>query len=356
MPNQPIARNKGEIVWKCPSNIALVKYWGKYGEQLPRNPSLSFSLCNSCTTTSLAYKLKDRRSVSQSIEYYYDHKINNDFAARVGKYFEVIRNLLPFTAFFDFTINSVNTFPHSAGIASSASFFGSLALCLVEMEKEVMGSIHTDEEFFMKSSFLARLGSGSAARSVYGGYCVWGQSSYLSGSDNEAAIPFKDSVHEIFKDLNDVVLILDEGKKKVSSSKGHALMQTNPYAEIRFKQAGENLGEMLKALNKGDLEQFIKIVENEALSLHAMMLTSDPGYFLIKPESLSVINDLRDFREQSGIPILFTLDAGPNVHILFPDSVAGQARNFINNKLKKYSPTGKLIEDRIGSGPIRMDV
>ena len=300
--------------------------------------------------------MKKNKSADQLIDYYYDNKINQVFATRISNYFSAIKRWLPFIKFFDFTINSVNTFPHSAGIASSASFFGSLALCLVDMERQVTANKLTDPEFLRKSSFIARLGSGSASRSIYGGFCLWGQSKQFLGSSDEIALPVNDLIHTVFRDLKDDVLIIDEGRKQVSSSKGHAMMYTNPYAEQRFAQANQNLGDLLEVLKKGDVEQFITIVENEALSLHAMMLTSKPGYFLIRPETVSVINDLRDFRDNSGVPVLFTLDAGPNVHILYPDSVSDQVRDYVDTRLLGYSPMRKLIRDRVGSGPVRIGV
>ena len=103
-------------------------------------------------------------------------------------------------------------------------------------------------------------------------------------------------------------------------------------------------------LKTGDLEGFIKIVELEALSLHALMMTSNPSYILIKPETLYVINKIIDFREITKIPICFTLDAGPNLHLLYPENFSSKVLDFINSELIKHCKNGKFILDKVGEG------
>ena len=116
-----------------------------------------------------------------------------------------------------------------------------------------------------------------------------------------------------FSNYQDVILLVDKGEKQVSSTIGHNLMHNHPYAENRFKQANENLGKMATILQNGDIESFINLVESEALTLHAMMLTSNPYFILMKPNTLEIINRIWEYRQEKNSNICFTLDAGANV-------------------------------------------
>jgi diphosphomevalonate decarboxylase len=345
---------KGSIAWECPSNIALIKYWGKRDGQLPMNPSLSFALSNSVTKTELKYHY-DQTLKGLELDFTFEDKKDVLFKSKIEDYLKSVEKYLPFLNKTRLEIRSENTFPHSAGIASSASSFGALALCLVSIEKELTGIKTSDEHFFMKASFLARMGSGSAARSLFGGYSVWGKYTGIENSSDEISVPLENRINPVFSDYQDVVLIIDEVKKTVSSTEGHKLMHGNPFAVARFQQARTNLGALLPALETGDLETFIQIVENEALSLHAMMMTSSPGYFLIKHGTLHVIEKVRDYRKTTGIPLTFTLDAGPNVHLLFPEIFRKDIMDFIQNELIQYCNHGKFIIDRVGKGPVQLN-
>src|SRR5690606_22821198 len=111
-------------------------------------------------------------------------------------------------------------------------------------------------------------------------------------------------------------------EKDVSSRAGHALMEGNPYAHARYEQANTHITDMLQALENGDINAFGRIVEKEALTLHALMMTSEPSYLLMRPNTLAIIERIRSLRETKGVPVCFTLDAGPNVHLLYPREVS----------------------------------
>ncbi|NQT77363.1 MAG: diphosphomevalonate decarboxylase [Bacteroidetes bacterium] len=337
------------IRWKSPSNIALIKYWGKHGVQLPSNPSLSFTLSESYTTTTLSYT-----AGKAEVELLFNDVRNEKFALRVKRYIASLYPHFPFLKELDLHINSENNFPHSAGIASSASAMSSLALCLCSLEKEIVGINLSKADFLEKASYIARLGSGSASRSVYGGYVSWGESQYIPESSDEWATPLSFEVHENFRELQDAILIVDESPKAIGSSEGHRLMEKHPYAQQRFEQAHIQVATLLKALKNGDKHTFIRIVENEALSLHGLMMSSDPGYILIKPGTLQIIDKIRNFRENSGIPVSFTLDAGPNVHLLYPAPDKEAVQDFINRELLVYCMQKRRIDDHIGKGPEKL--
>ncbi|NNG09459.1 MAG: diphosphomevalonate decarboxylase, partial [Arenibacter sp.] len=138
--------------------------------------------------------------------------------------------------------------------------------------------------------------------------------------------------------------------KQVSSTLGHNLMHNHPYAEQRFDQAHKNLTNLQSVIKEGNLLEFIKIVESEALTLHAMMMTSMPYFILMKPNTLAIINKIWAFREASKTHVCFTLDAGANVHLLYPENEKEKVKQFINNELVAYCENGQYICDQIGTG------
>nr|WP_238784961.1 diphosphomevalonate decarboxylase [Blattabacterium cuenoti] len=219
--------------------------------------------------------------------------------------------------YFDFVIETYNNFPHSSGIASSASSMSALALCIMELEKKFFFSLKEDF-FFRKASFLSRLGSGSACRSIYPGLVVWGYHKYIKGSNNFYAIPYPYQIHPIFKNISDTILIVDKNPKKILSSKGHQLMNNHPYVRNRVKNAHKNMIKLISILEQGDFRKFGELVEHEALTLHAMIMTSRPYFLCMKPNTLHIIYTIWEFRIQSKKNIYFTLDAGANVHLIYP--------------------------------------
>ena len=256
---------------------------------------------------------------------------------------------------YHFVIETSNTFPHSSGIASSASGMSALALCLMQLEQQINSDI--SKEFFnKKASFLARLGSGSACRSIEGDLIVWGAHSNIEGSSDVVGIKYPYDIHQNFKNYRDTILLVDKGEKQVSSTVGHNLMHNHSFAEQRFSQAHSNMDALISVLKSGDLTAFISIVEREALTLHAMMMSSDPYFILMKPNTLEIINKIWAFRAKTGLHICFTLDAGANVHVLFPECDANQIQEFIKNELAVHCQNEHYIEDKLGQGaqPIKI--
>lgn len=343
---------KGAFKWSTPSNIALVKYWGKKETQIPANPSISFTLKNCKTITSLSFSKKENTE-NFSFDLLFEGKPKEDFKPKIQKFFERIEKYLPFLKDYHFTIDTENTFPHSSGIASSASGMSALAMNLMNLEKELNPAM-TDEYFFQKASFLARLGSGSACRSVKGSVVVWGNHAEIDKSSDLFGVEFPNQIHENFKKYQDTILLVDKGEKQVSSTVGHDLMHNHPYAERRFEQAHENLSKIKTVLESGNLDEFIKIVESEALTLHAMMMTSMPYFILMKPNTLEIINRIWKFRNERKIPVCFTLDAGANVHVLYPENVREKVLEFIKAELVGYCQNSQYICDEIGFGATKL--
>ena len=333
--------------WSAPSNIALVKYWGKKENQIPANPSISFTL-NNCKTITKLEVVKKSETNSFSFDLLFEGKPKEDFRPKIQKFFERIEKYCPFLKEYHFKIDTQNTFPHSSGIASSASGMAALAMNIMSLEKAINPTI-SDDYFYSKASFLARLGSGSACRSIKGEVVVWGNHAEINGSSDLFGVEFSE-IHSNFKNYQDTILLVDKGEKQVSSTVGHDLMHNHPYAERRFKQAHENLSQIKAILSSGNVAEFIKIVESEALTLHAMMMTSMPYFILMKPNTLEIINKIWKFRNETHIPVCFTLDAGANVHVLYPENVSVKVLQFIQDELVGYCQNGQFICDQIGNG------
>lgn len=338
------------VGWRSPSNIALIKYWGKHEDQVPANPSLSFSL-SECHTETEVILTEKKSSAEFDFEVLLDGEEKPDFEPKVQNFFNRIETECPFLKEYHLSIRTHNSFPHSSGIASSASGMSALALCLLSLKEELTDQ--KEENFYQKASEWARLGSGSASRSVYAGLVEWGRFAGIKESSDQHAIPYPGEVHTDFKTFRDYVLLVEVGSKSVSSTAGHGLMKEHPYAERRFLQAHENLEKLTVALADGDLAGFGKIVESEALTLHAMMMTSSPYFILMKPNTVSIIEKVWEFRNATGHPLFFTLDAGANVHLLFPERIEQAVKELVDQKLTGYLKNERYICDQVGQGPMK---
>lgn len=339
-----IELSEKEFSHTAPSNIALVKYWGKNFDQTPKNPSLSFSLTNSCTKTLLKAFPKKNFEEKFDFKIIFEGKENEKFRAKIFSFFEKIVDYLPFLTDFSFEIYTENTFPHSSGIASSASSMAALSVCFMKMEQSFF-SLMEEDFFWEKASFLARLGSGSACRSLKGSLVLWGKHISFEQSSDLFGIEYPEKVHSVFKNYQDTILLIDKGQKAVSSSQGHHLMNGHPFAQERFLQAHRNITELIEIFREGNLEKFIEIVESEALTLHAMMLCSRPYFILMKPNTLQAIEKIWKFRRETGTPVCFTLDAGANVHVLYPEKYKKDTQKFIISELLPLCENGQCIWD-----------
>ncbi len=340
------------VSWQSPSNIALVKYWGKTGQQLPVNPSLSMTLSKAFTETKLtAFPRKTKGDVE--LDLWFEGRPNTPFSKRISVFLQSITEIFPWLSQVSLKLETHNTFPHSTGIASSASAFSALALCLCSLDTELNGIMLDEIEFRFKASYIARLGSGSACRSVFPGLSLWGKTTELKGSSNLFAVPVTD-IHPDFTTLRDTILIVNNKAKTVSSSEGHNRMVGHIFAAARIKQAAKNSRDLLEAIKIGDKLAFIKIVENEALTLHAMMMTSEEGFMLMFPETVRIINRIQELRNETGLHICFTLDAGPNIHLLYFEDQNEQVNKIIVEDLLNKNKQNIRMDDFYGIGPVKI--
>ncbi len=334
---------QGKISYSSPSNIAILKYWGKQaGNQIPMNPSLSMTLEKCRSNTTIDYQLGEAKGTHVEVTFEGDR--DRAIEAKLKKWFIEISRFYPWLNDASLQIETHNNFPHSAGIASSASGMSAMAMCLAGMNAHASKS---QGIFLEQVSQISRLGSGSASRSVMGPWVLWGKTDKYKASSDEYAV-LVPGVHADMQQLQDTIIVVDKNPKSISSRDGHGLMDGHPWREGRIRQAHDNLADLLHALQTGDWPLFQKITENEALSLHALMFASKGGMMLWKGNTVEWMHYLRQQREVLGLPMAFTLDAGANIHLLYPLSVRDKVHQVLEHS---PVPSISFIHDSAGQGP-----
>lgn len=284
-----------KITARAHTNIALVKYWGKENEELiiPANSSLSLTLDEFYTDTSVQFD----ESLS-SDEVTLNGKVVDD--EKITKFMDIIRQKANINTFA--RIESTNHVPTSAGLASSASAYAALAAA----GSKAYGLNLSQEDL----SRLARRGSGSATRSIFGGFAAWNK-----GTDDESSYGY--SIEDPVKmDVNMIAIILNNQPKKISSRKGMKIsIETSPYYQSWIQQTTDDFQTIEEAIKENDFTTLGKTAELNAMRMHSLTLSSDPSYLYINADSLEVINIVKELRE-NGVECYYTMDAGPNVKII----------------------------------------
>lgn len=345
---------KIEVTYKSPSNIALVKYWGKKskGTQLPANSSISFTLADLYTTTTVEAMPTEDKLREPEFMFHLGGLPKPGFEPKIRAFLKRIWDGYTFLHTHRLLISSSNNFPHGAGIASSAAGFSALALCMVDLQAQFCGQACGNP--LKEASRISRLGSGSACRSMFSQPAVWGKTSKVADSDDEYAVPFTNT-HEAFSTWKDIILIVDAEEKSVSSTDGHAQLDNNVYASARYEAAKNSMDKMIDALTKHNLPAFIHTVESEALQLHAMMMASPMHYILIEPNTLKIIQKIWQFRAETFLPLCFTLDAGANVHLLYDGKEEEKIKNFVENDLLPYCHERTYFCSNLGGQPEKLE-
>ena len=306
------------------ANIALIKYWGKRDEELhlPMNSSLSLTLDAFYTETEVEFsdEFKEDSFVLDGVEDKEDLK-------RVSKFLDLFRELKGTDK--KASVRSENFVPTAAGLASSASGFAALA----GAANEALG-LSLDRK---QLSRIARRGSGSATRSIYGGFVEWEK-----GESDETS--FSRKIDSGDWDIGMVTVMVNKGKKKVSSREGmKRTVLTSPYYKEWVSTSFEDLVDIKKAIKARDLESIGRITESNALKMHATMFTAKPPIIYFEPGTIKAMEIVRELREE-GIACYFTMDAGPNVKILcrFSD------REMIKEKLMEAFDEDSIVISGVG--------
>jgi len=289
-------------------NIALIKYWGDLDPVLhiPANGSISMNLAGMFTRTRVSFTpglAQDRFTLN-------DKTADTPSAQRVSKMLDRLRLMAGIDT--RALVESQNNFPTGAGIASSASGFAALALAASKA-----AGLELDEKDLSR---LARTGSGSACRSIPAGFVEW-----QGGTNDEDSYAFTLASPEHW-DLVDCIAVVSQVEKQVSSSEGHALASTSVYQKARVSDAPRRLEICRKAILEHDFEALAEVVELDSNLMHAVMFTSNPPVIYWLPETVRIMQAVQSMRK-TGLPVCYTVDAGPNVHVLCPSEVAGEVAN-----------------------------
>jgi diphosphomevalonate decarboxylase len=308
-------------------NIAFIKYWGNRDNalRLPANSSLSMNLGDLHTETSVEFD----SGLGQD-ELVLDGQAGTaEQVQRVSEFLDLIRGKAGITA--KARVESRNSFPSGAGIASSSSAFASLALA-----SSAAAGLQLDER---ELSRLARRGSGSASRSVPGGFVEW-----HAGENDETS--YAETIAQPGHwGLVDCIAIVSEGHKSVGSTRGHELAATSPLQTARLGSVSERLQGCRDAILGRDFQSLAEVVELDSMLMHAVMMTSTPPLLYWEPASLAVMKAVRQWRAE-GLNVCSTLDAGPNVHVL----CEGKAGEQVARELTNVSGVLHVLQSSAGDG------
>lgn len=280
----------------APSNIAFIKYWGKRNESLtlPENGSISMNLSDLLTTTTVEF---NENFKNDSIEINGIKGKNED--NRAIQHLDRIRKIAKINL--KAKVVSKNNFPLATGLSSSASGFAALTLAAVSA-----ADLKLSEK---ELSILARQGSGSSCRSIPDGFVEW-----LDGTTSETS--YAVSLYPPnYWDIADIVVIVGKDKKAVSTTEGQKLAKSSPFFKVRLENINKKINLIKKYLKEKDFKNFGELIEQEALELHAVMLTSTPSLIYWLPGTLRVIHAVRKWRK-GGLQVYFTLNTGQNVHLI----------------------------------------
>jgi diphosphomevalonate decarboxylase len=286
-------------------NIALIKYWGNRDQalRLPSNSSLSMNMAGMLTTTTVEFD----PALEHDVLILGGREIGGTGLERVSRFLDQVRaktsEALKTSEVYKLFahVDSRNNFPSGAGLASSASGFAALALAA----SAAAGLQLSEAEL----SRLARLGSGSACRSVPDGFVEW-----AAGEDDRSSYAYSIAPADHW-DLYDVVALIDVEHKAVGSTEGHAVADTSPLQAARVATAPDRLAQARSAVLARDFEALADVVELDSLMMHAVMITSSPVLMYWQPATIAVMQAVRQWR-LNGLAACTTIDAGPNVHVI----------------------------------------
>lgn len=310
----------------APSNIAFIKYWGRKDEvlRLPENGSISMNLDNLLTTTTVAFDDGlDRDEVTIN-----GTQIPRE-SERVTRHLDLIRARAGITA--RARVSSVNNFPTGTGLSSSASGFAALTVAACA----AAGLSLSERDL----SIIARQGSGSACRSIPSGFVEW-----LDGntSDDSYAVSL---YGPDYWDIADVVAVVNQGRKDIPTSEGMQSARTSPFFSVRSARMEEKLAAVRDALARRDFNALGELAEQEALEMHAIMMTSQPSLLYLLPGSVSVMRVVRRLR-QNGLPVYFTLNTGQDVHVITEKHNIGA----LERELRGMNEVQQVIVNHPGKG------
>ena len=315
-------------------NIAFIKYWGKKKGledlRIPVNSSISMPIKQLTTTTTVEFssqfkentfildgKVQSGKKLQKVTDHVERFKMSSRASAKdlVNKGISPASDAAEMTATdYKFKVTSTNNFPTGAGIASSASGFAALTLALNKTF-----SLQLSEK---QLSIMARIGSGSACRSIPEGWVEW-----IAGNSNETSYA-KTIFPADWWDIADIVVTFDKTEKKVSSSEAMKFASTSPFFETRQKKIKDKISKLKTIIKTKNFREFGKLIEQEAIELHTIIMTQNPSIIYWSDKTIQTIHQVGQWREQ-GLPVYFTIDAGSNIHLIVEQKNKKDAQEII---------------------------
>lgn len=320
---------------KASSDTALIKYWGKKNEELriPENDSISIVLDGLDTVTTVEFDehftqdevmLDEAKIGSSSVEY-----------KRVVKQLDRLRKKAGKNGLFAKVV-SKNSFPRATGLSSSGSGMAALTFAAAK----ALGLELTQKEL----SIFSRLASGTACRCAVGGFAHW-----MGGDTSETSFS-KTIFDKNHWDIRDVIVVVSDQKKKITSTQGHKSAQSSSLFKPRQKGINQKIKDLKKYIAEKDFKKFGELVEADCLEFHSVLLTSKPPLVLWQPGTIQVINEVQQMREE-GIECYFTINTGFNVHALTLPEYEAE----VKKRLERLSLVKSIILAKVGGGPKILD-
>ena len=341
----PLSERKATC--RAGSNIAFIKYWGVADGaedlNIPLNNSISMTLADAHTTTTVAWD--DSGCLPEDTVVIDGEQLVGPSAGRTVAHLDRLRALAGVTD--RACVVSNNNFPMASGIASSASGFAALTVA----GAAALG-LRLDAT---RLSAVARQGSGSASRSLFGGFVEWERGWGRGESEGSSLLDSRSVAHPLHSEdhwaLRDVIAIVSTGAKRVSSSSGHRLAATSPLKAARTACVGAWLDTVRQAIAERDIGLLGPVLELDALAMHGVMMTSSPSLLYWQPGTLEVLQAVRAWRENEGVPVYFTIDAGPNVHLICEALTAAE----VERRVGALPAVERVLTSGPGTGPELLD-
>lgn len=331
-----------KITTISPANIGLIKYWGFHDDELyiPNNNNISVTMGNCVTTTTVEVSDNIEKDEISFASQENDFELTDKSTLKSKKAYELIEYVRSLSGSkLKAKVMSHNNFPSDAGIAASASSFSALTVALLHAFgcEEVLNDL---EEV---SRIARRSGSASSARSIMGGFVE-----LIAGSNDKESYAFQLADENHWK-IVDVVAVVDDRKKNVSTTEGHLRSKNNPYYKTRIEEMQDRINRVRTGILEKNITLLGEAIEQEALSMHAITMTSTPPALYWEPATIALMKDIIKWRENGEIESYFTIDAGPNIHIISEAKELSKLNKklsdheFVKYSIVNHPSTGTMI-------------
>lgn len=342
------AYNLQPVAWKSPTNVAVVKQWGQLGLQLPVNPSVSFTLNRCAAITRVDFRLR-KRTDAVPFSFLWNGEPEAMMDILLKPFFQYVFERYPILRGYVYDVSSSGECSRQSIRSMTAAIVSSLALCLVQLHHRLQG----DEKWPRpdEAGSLARLGYGSACRSMHGGWMIWGRTPYVGLSTDDSAYSINDLVHPSLHALGDTrVLLHNDTPCRVIPVIPH-VNDASALTAMRAARACENTQELVDALKQGDFSVFARLCEQEATEMLALMEQTALASASVLELLYVLFAKVQQYRSLTSVPVCYTLDVHACLHLLYPLSHKAQVVKWVDEEFLIDADIASVCHDDIGAGP-----